>query len=456
MLDSEMARSLDRQSLEQVDRDHYWHPFTQMSEYEPLIIERGSGVWLEDIDGRKLLDGVSSMWCNVHGHRHPKINQAIVEQLNRVAHVTSLGMSNPTAIELTKELVDRSPSDLQCVFYSSDGASAIEVALKMAFQYWRQCDHPQLNRDRFLALGNAYHGDTLGSVSVGGVSRFHAMFAPLLFDVVRGPCPDSFRTPNNTPADQACEAYLADYRKLFERFGDRLAAVVAEPLVQGAAGMVMHPPGFLRGLKQLASEYDVLLIADEIAVGVGRTGTMWACENEDVQPDILCAGKGLGGGYLPIAATLTTRKIWDAFLGEYSESRSLFHGHTFGGNPLACAASLATLRLLDEESTLQNVRERSTELEAQLRPLLSHPQVGDVRVTGLTAAVELVRDKSSQQGYEWAERMGHRVCQAALKYGVWLRPLGNVIVIMPPLCIQSEDLQLLTAGLKEAVSEVLS
>ncbi|MCA9134580.1 MAG: adenosylmethionine--8-amino-7-oxononanoate transaminase [Planctomycetales bacterium] len=427
-----------------------------MAEYQPLIVDRAEGVWLFDQQGRRLLDGVSSMWCNVHGHRHPRIDAAIERQLARVAHVTSLGMSNSTTIELTRALVDLAPGDLQGVFYSSDGSSAVEVALKMAFQYWRQCPQPEPQRNLFLAVGNAYHGDTLGSVSVGGVSRFHAMFDPLLFDVVRGPCPDSYRLPAGVAGSDAAEVYLAQYAELFERFAGRLAAVVIEPLVQGAAGMVMQPPGFLRGLSELARRHNVLLIADEIAVGMGRTGKMWACQWEDVEPDFLCVGKGLSGGYLPVAATLTTRQVWNAFLGEYSESRSFFHGHTFGGNPLGCAAALATLELFEEEQTLENVRRQGEYLERALAKLSRFPIVGDIRRKGLVAAVELVADRERRIGFPWADRCGHRVCEATLERGVWLRPLGNVIVMMPPLCIRAEHIDQMVEALEfgiEALSE---
>lgn len=423
------------------DRLHYWHAFTQMAEYDPLIIERAEGVWLFDQDGRRLLDGVSSMWCNVHGHQHPRIDAAIKEQLSRVAHVTSLGMSNPTTIELTKRLVGATPAGLECIFYSSDGSSAVEVALKMAFQYWRQCSAPEPQRDLFLAVGNAYHGDTLGSVSVGGVSRFHAMFDPLLFDVVRGPCPDTYRRPAGMSDADLTANYLSQYAKLFDQYAGRLAAVIVEPLVQGAAGMVMQPAGFLRGLRELASQHDVFMIADEIAVGMGRTGRLWACEWEQVQPDFLCAGKGLSGGYLPLAATLTTRRVWDAFLGEYAQSRSFFHGHTYGGNPLACAAAIASLELFDEERTLANVEQRGQQLEAGLQRFCQHRHVGDIRRCGLIAAIELVADRATQSAFPWAERRGHLVCQAALSRGVWLRPLGNVIVVMPPLCVQPSHIE---------------
>ncbi len=440
--------------LQKVDQENYWHAFTQMADYQPLIIERAEGVWLYDVQGRKLLDAASSMWCNVHGHRHPVIDQAIRDQLDKVAHVTSLGMSNPTTIELTARLVELAPPGLECVFYSSDGACAVEVALKMAFQYWRQKESPQPQRDLFLAVGNAYHGDSLGAVSVGGVARFHSMFAPLLFDVVRGPCPDSYRYPREVPQDQLAQHYLAEYRKLFEQFGSRLAAVIVEPIVQGAAGMVMHPPGFLKGLAALAKQYETLLIADEIATGVGRTGRMWACGWEDVSPDFLVTGKGLSGGYLPISATITTREVWNAFLGEYSQSKSFFHGHTFGGNPLASAAALATLKLVETDKTLENVSRQSEYLKQKLSSLADHPNVGNIRVQGLIAAVELVQNRQTHEGFPWHERVGHQVCQKMLASGVWTRPLGNVIVIMPPLCITTSELDFLVDALQDALAVV--
>lgn len=433
------------------DRNHYWHAFTQMAEYEPLVVDRAEGVWLHDSTGRVLLDGVSSMWCNVHGHRHPTIDKAIIEQLGRVSHVTSLGMSNSTTISLVKRLVEVTPNNLECVFFSSDGACAVEVALKMAFQYWRQIAVPQPQRKIFLALGDAYHGDTLGCVSVGGVSRFHAMFAPLLFDVVRGPCPSSYHLPAYVPAEQATVYYLKEYERFFETFQDQLAAVVVEPLIQGAAGMVMHPPGFLRGLRELTHKYETLLIVDEVATGMGRTGRLWACEWEDVQPDFLCTGKGLTGGYLPMAATITTRAVWNAFLGEYDQSKSFFHGHTFGGNPLAAAAALATLNLFETEKTLENVERQGAHLDACLQPLRSHPKVGSIRRKGLMAAVELVTNRDSKTPYPWTERRGWRACQAALDRGVWLRPLGNVIVIMPPLCSREEHIEQLAAAVIHGV-----
>ena len=439
---------------ETIDKHHYWHAFTQMAEYQPLVIERAQGVWLYDANGRRLLDGVSSMWCNVHGHRHPVIDAAIREQLDKVAHVTSLGMSNPTTIELTARLVEIAPTGLECVFYSSDGACAVEVALKLAFQYWRQCEQPEPGRDLFLAVGNAYHGDSLGAVSVGGVARFHSMFSPLLFDVVRGPCPDSYRYDASVSQEQLTEYYLQEYNRLFEQFGHRLAAVIVEPLIQGAAGMIMHPPGFLTGLARLAKHWNTLLIVDEIATGIGRTGKWWACQWEpDVSPDLLVTGKGLGGGYLPIAATLTSRKIWNAFLGEYDQSRSFFHGHTFGGNPLGCAAALATLRLVEQEGTLSHVCQQSIYLAERLEPLRRLKHVGDVRVKGLVAAVELVSEKRSKEGFAWQDRAGQQICQLLLQRGVWCRPLGNVLVIMPPLCINRDELDFFCSAIQASLED---
>ena len=444
------------------DRTQVWHSFTQMAEYEPWLIERGEGNWLIDDSGRRYLDGVSSLWCNIHGHNHPQINAAIQEQLGKIAHVTSLGMGNSTTARLAHRLVEKSPASLQHVFFSSDGASSVEVALKLAFQYWRQCESPQPQRTLFLALGQAYHGDTLGSVSVGGVSRFHAMFDPLLFDVVRGPCPDSYRVPRHLELSngsdrqgfesQLTEYYLAAYEQLLREHGDRIAALIVEPLVQGAAGMVMHPAGFLHGLRELTRRYGTLMIVDEIATGLGRTGTLWACEQENVQPDLLCAGKGLSGGYLPISATLTSTQIWNAFLGSYEQSRSFFHGHTFGGNPLAAAAALANLELFDSTPVLAQVADKARHLQQILEPLLDHPHVGDVRQRGLIAAVELVSNKSLKSGYPWEQRRGAIACRRAIEAGVWLRPLGNVIVIMPPLSVTHDELDLLVQSVKLGIS----
>jgi adenosylmethionine---8-amino-7-oxononanoate aminotransferase len=444
--------SLTASELRRLDRSAVWHAFSQMESYDGLIIDSAQGCWLTDMDGRRYLDGASSLWCNIHGHRHPHIDQAIRDQLDRVAHVTNLGMSHPITITLAKRLVDLSPTGLEHVFFCGDGASAVEVAMKLAFQYWRQCEAPQPQRTTFLALGNAYHGDTIGTVSVGGVSRFHDLFKPLLFPILRGPCPDSYRLPPNIAAENATEHYLAEYRVLLERHAHELVAVIVEPLVQGAAGVVMHPPGFLKGIADLCKEFGCLWIADEIAVGMGRTGKLFACEHESVSPDFMCIGKGLTGGYLPMSATLATDKIWEAFLGTHEQSRSFLHGHTYGGNPLAAAAACATLDLFEIEGTLDSMPTKSSYLNEQLQALCQHPEVGDVRQRGMLAAVELVKDKKSKEAIPWQEQRAARVCQRALEKGVWLRPLGNVIPILPPLCVSEQELKILVDALKYGLS----
>lgn len=450
-----MSGSTDPTSedLRRWDREIVWHAFTQMAEYDPLIISRAEGCYLYDLQGRQLLDGVSSLWCNVHGHRHPKIDAAIRAQLDQVAHVTSLGMSHPTTIRLAKRLTEIAPPGLAHVFFSDSGATSVEVALKMAFQYWRQRRDPRPEKTLYLAFENAYHGDTLGSVSVGGVARFHEMFRPLLFEVRRLPAPDTYRLPPGVTRETAGGHYLAQVEEILKAEGDRIAALVVEPLVQAAAGMVMHPPGFLRGLRELTRRHDVLLIADEVAVGMGRTGRMFACEQEGVSPDLLCLAKGLTGGYLPVAATLATTEIWNAFLGTYAESKTFFHGHTYGGNPLGCAAAMATLDVFEEERTLDRMPAQIARLKEHLERIAAHPHVGDVRQCGLIGAVELVRDRAKREGFPWEERRGQRVCNYALTEGVWIRPLGNVVVIMPPLAISLEQLDALCGALERGIEQ---
>ena len=430
----------DAQQLADWDREHVWHAFTQMQDYEPLIVTHASGCVLTDIEGRELIDGVSSVWCNVHGHQHPIIDSAIREQLNKVAHVTSLGMSNPTTIELARRLAEITPDGLEHTFFSGDGASSVEVALKMAFQYWHQREDPRPQKNTYIALGSAYHGDTLGSVSVGGVARFHEMFEPLLFNVIRVENPNTYRLPEGVSATDATAYYLDKLESTLATHHQQVAAMVIEPLVQGAAGLIMQPEGYLRGVRELTRKYDVLLIADEVAVGFGRTGKMFACEHESVSPDIMCLAKGLTGGYLAMSATIATTEIWNAFLG--SGLKTFYHGHTYAGNPLAAAAALATLDIFHDEATLENVATRSQELREALETrIASHPLVGNIRQRGLIAAIELVADKATKDPLNATLGTGYKVCQAALDKGVWLRPLRDTLVIMPPLSINQQQLQ---------------
>lgn len=450
-------RLLTMKSTEDIktwDRQFVWHAFTQMAEYEPFLIERAQGCTLIDAEGREYLDGVSSLWCNIHGHCHPRLDEALRQQLDKVAHVTSLGMSNPTTVRLAKRLVDITPSGLNHVFFSSDGSSSVEVALKMAFQYWRQCDNPRPQKTKYLALDDAYHGDTLGSVSVGGVARFHEMFQPLLFDVIRLPVPQCYRLPDGVSRETACDYYLAQLEETLKEHHEEIAAVVIEPLVQAAAGMITHPEGYLRGVRELTRRYDVLLITDEVAVGFGRTGRMFACEHEGISPDLFCLGKGITGGYLPMAATLATDDIWQAFLGDYSESKTLFHGHTYGGNPLSAAVALASLDVFQEEKTLEVLPEKIGRLKTHLDRIAQLPRVGDVRQRGLIAGIELVQDLQTKEPYPWTEKRGIRVCEHALTEGVWLRPLGNVVVIMPPLSVTLPELDRICLAAERGIAHL--
>jgi adenosylmethionine-8-amino-7-oxononanoate aminotransferase len=417
--------------LADIDKRVLWHPFTQQQgwcEEEPLIIERAQGCTLYDTDGNAYLDGVSSLWCNVHGHAHPAIDRAVRDQLDRVAHSTMLGLSHPGAIELAQRLVALAPAGLSRVFYSDNGSTAAEVALKMAFQYWRH--RGEIGRDGFICLRDGYHGDTIGSVSVGGIETFHACFGPLLFD-----------TWQARPGDaEHMAALLAEH-------GPRVAAVIVEPLVQGAAGMLTHPDGYLRDVRALCDEHDVLLICDEVATGFGRTGTMFACEQEGVAPDLMCVAKGLTGGYMPLAATLASERVYDAFLGEHTELRTFFHGHTYTGNPLACAAAVATLDVFERERTLDALAPKIELLGELLEEFVAPlPAVAEIRRRGFMVGIEL-------GGFPAHARMGHEVTLAARRRGAVIRPLGDVVVLMPPLAISEQELRHLVAVTAASVAE---
>jgi adenosylmethionine-8-amino-7-oxononanoate aminotransferase len=429
-----MASPID---LADWDRQHYWHAFTQMQEYQPLVIERAEGVWLYDCDGKRYLDGISSMWCNLFGHRHPTIDAAITEQLGQVAHVTSLGMASTPAVKLATRLAELAPGNLNHVFFGSDGSSAVEAALKIAFQYWRQCESPRPQKTKFVALGEAYHGDTLGSSSVGGIDRFNAIFQPLLFDVIRLPLPDAAQLP----VGAGVEFYLSQLEKVLSENHEQLAAMVIEPLIQAAAGMIFHPAGYLRGVRELTKKYDVLLIADEIVTGCGRIGSLFACQQEKVVPDLLCLGKSLSGGYLPISATIATDEIYRAFLGTAQSARAFRHGHTYAGNCLGAAAALATIELLESDAVQQRLLRQIEKLSSILAELRSLPHVASTRQKGMIAAVELTPTGNPADRYPTDMRIAYQICREALRHGLWLRPLSDTLVIMPPLCISDEELQ---------------
>jgi adenosylmethionine-8-amino-7-oxononanoate aminotransferase len=447
-----MKPSLDE--LERWDRDHVWHPFTPMQSYQterPTIIVGAEGCWLIDQAGKRYLDGVSSLWCNVHGHRVAELDDAIRTQLQAVAHCTLLGLSNVPAIRLARRLVELAPRGLSRVFFSDDGATAVEIALKMAFQYWRQCPEPRPEKSTYLAIQNAYHGDTLGDVSVGGVERFHALFGPLLFRTLRAPSPYCYRCPLGLERATCQIDCVAELERLVERHHEELAAVVVEPLVQGAAGMIVAPDGFLRRVREVTRKYNVLLIADEVAVGFGRSGRMFACEHEDVVPDFLCLAKGLTGGYLPLAATLTTEAIFAAFLGRPDEGKTFFHGHTYTGNPLGAAVALASLELFDRHQLLDRLPEKERLFRKHLDLWSDLPWVGDVRQRGLMAGVELVVDRATKRPFSFTERRGAAVCSRARDLGLFLRPLGDTLVLMPPLAISLDELELLMTRARQAM-----
>jgi adenosylmethionine-8-amino-7-oxononanoate aminotransferase len=453
--------AMNTQELRALDKAHVWHPFTPMSLWlddDPLVITAGDGFHLIDSDGNRYLDGVSSLWCNVHGHRVPEIDAAVRAQLDKIAHTTLLGLANEPSIRLAERLTKIIPPNLTKVFYSDAGATATEIAFKLAVQYWFNTGSPQKNE--FIAFTEAYHGDTIGAMSIGRMPAFHKPYLPLLFKVHFAPTPFEYRfTPtcdcNNATYDRVgCRPdsdvktqCLACLERLLEEHGKRIAGICIEPVVQGAGGMIVQPPGFLADVRRLADKYDTLLICDEVATGFARTGKMFAVEHENVRPDLMTVAKGITGGYLPLAATLATQKIFNAFLGHPSEGRTFFHGHTYTGNPLACAAALANLDLMERNRTVENVATNAPQLARLLEPLRDLPHVGDIRQKGYMVGVELVRDKATREPFDPALRLGHAVCRRLRGRGVILRPLGDVIVLMPPPAMGLEDLERIVAAL---------
>jgi adenosylmethionine-8-amino-7-oxononanoate aminotransferase len=451
-----LPKPIPADSLRAADLAHVWHPFTPMQAWrdeDAPVIERGDGFFLIDTDGRRYLDGISSLWCNVHGHRVPEIDAAIREQLDRVAHTTLLGLASVPSIQLAQRLVELVPPGLTKVFYSDDGATAVEAALKIAYQYHRQKPDGTQERDLFASVGGAYHGDTIGSVSVGSIPLFHTVYGRLLFHTVNVPSPVTYRMPDGHTPDSYRQFCFDELERVVVQNKDRLAAFILEPLVQGAAGILVHPPGYLKRVRDLTAAHGIPLIADEVAVGFGRTGTLFACEQEGVSPDILCLAKGITGGYLPLAATLTTEAIYNAFLGEPHEGRTFFHGHTYTGNPLACAAALASLDLFARNNVLANVAANAGRIAERLRPLADHPHVGEIRQKGVMLGIELVQDRETKTPYPAARRTGHRVTLAARRRGGIIRPLGDVVVLMPAPAMPTDLIDTLCDVACESIDE---
>ena len=444
-----MQNSKDREQLISWDKTHVWHPFTQMQDWldeKPVIIERGEGVYLFDIDGSRYIDGIASMWTNVHGHNHPDLNAALNRQLDKIAHSTLLGYSNIPAIQLAKKLVEITPKSLSKVFFSDNGSTAVEVALKMAFQYWQHKGDTE--RNQFIHFDNAYHGDTVGAMSVGGIETFHETFSPLLFKSLRVSAPQH----NSDESERTC--WLNSVERVLSENKGKIAGIILEPLIQGAGGMLMSPKGFLKGLEVLARDWDTLLIVDEVMTGFGRTGKMWGCEHENVSPDILCTAKGLTAGYLPLAATLSTDEIYNAFLGDYSELKTFFHGHTFTGNPLGCAVALENIAIFERENLIEKLQTTITHFKDRLQEFYELRHVGDVRVCGMAAGIELMANPDTNTPYPYEDKVGNQVCKAALNRGAILRPLVNTIVLMPPLQISIAELDILLDITYNAIEEV--
>ncbi len=444
----------------QLDHDHLWHPFTQQRDWceeEPLVIERAEGSHLFATDGRRYLDGVSSLWCNVHGHRHPGIDRAVRGQLGKVAHSTMLGLASEPAILLAEKLMKIVPPNLTKVFYSDAGATANEVAFKMAAQYWHNVGKP--GKSEFVGFAEAYHGDTVGAMSIGRMEAFHKPYFPMLFKVHFAPSPFVYRSAIKAPtpcerAEWVKQHCLGELEAILQQHGERIAAICIEPMVQGAGGMIVQPTGFLREVARLARQYQVLLIADEVAVGFGRTGKMFACEHEAVQPDLMCVAKGLTGGYLPLAATFASQAVFDAFLGDPAERRTFYHGHTFTGNPLACAAAIASLELFECNRLLDHVCTTADRLWHMLQSLKDLPSVGDIRQLGYMVGIELVADKETKEPFDPARRIGAAVCLACRNHGVIIRPLGDVIVLMPPLAMGVSDLRTIVEAVRLEVARL--
>ncbi len=444
---------MEYQELVEKDFNHLWHPFTQMSDFTsrpPLIIEGGKGIYLIDTQGNRYIDGVSSLWVNLHGHRRPEIDQAIMAQLGRIAHSTMLGMANVPAILLAEKLVQVTPPNLTRVFFSDNGSTAMEIALKMAYQYWT--NRGIGGRTRFVSLKNAYHGDTLGAVSVGGIDLFHSVYRPLLFPAYHAPSPYCYRCSLEKSYPACALACLEELEKIVESHRNEIIAIVSESAVQGAAGMIVMPQGYMRGLREIADRYGVPLILDEVAMGFGRTGKMWAFEHEKAWPDIMAISKGITNGYLPLAATITTEEIYSSFLGDYT--KTFYHGHSYTGNPLACAAALANLEIFEKDRTLENLPPKIRLLSQWLDRFAELEHVGNVRQKGLVAGIELVKDKGTKEPYPREESVGFQVIYKAREKGVAIRPLGDVMVVMPPLVISLEELDRLLEVMYECVKVV--
>ncbi|MGM0775932.1 MAG: adenosylmethionine--8-amino-7-oxononanoate transaminase [Bacillota bacterium] len=431
---------------------HLWLPFTQMKDYEkdPLIIESGEGIILKDMNGKEYMDGYSSLWLNVHGHRKKELNEAIIEQLDLIAHSTLLGAANVPAIRLAEKLIEITPENLQRVFYSDSGATSVEIAIKMAYQYWQ--NKGKQKKKKFVTLTNNYHGDTIGAISIGNVDLFHRVYGSLMFQTLKAPFPLQYRSPYS--GEEVKERALTELRAIFREHHEEIAAITLEPLIQGAGGMNVMPAGYLKGVEELCREFNILLIADEVATGFGRTGKMFAVEHEGVQPDIMTVAKGITGGYLPLAATLTTEEIYQEFYGEYKEMKTFFHGHSYTGNQLGCAVALANLKIYEKENLAEQAAKKAEIIQSELAALKSLKHIGDIRQVGLMCGIELVQDKETGKPFPWESRMGYHSTLEMRKRGMLTRPLGDVVVFMPPLASTDDQIRQMIQIMSDSIEAV--
>jgi adenosylmethionine-8-amino-7-oxononanoate aminotransferase len=451
-------KTLDHNAaLRERDLAVLWHPTTQMKDHEwlPLLpVRRGEGVWLEDMNGGRYIDAISSWWVNLFGHANPRISAAVARQAETLEHVILAGVTHEPAVRLAEKLVSITQPGLERVFYADSGSNAVEIALKMSFHYWRNLG--ETRRRRFVTLTNSYHGETIGTLSVGDAGLFKDTYAPLLTEPLFAPSPDCFGLPPEE-WDRHAAGKLDAMRAILAQHSAEVCAVIVEPLVQCAGGMRMYPPSYLEGLRALCDEYKVHLVADEIAVGFGRTGHMFACQAAGIAPDFMCISKGLTGGYLPMSAVMTSQRIYDAFYDEYTTLRGFLHSHSYTGNALACAAALATLEIFEEEPVLENNRKTARIMREAVAGLEDHPHVGEIRQTGMILAMEMVRDRDSMQGYDWKERRNIQVYQYALEHGVLLRPIGNTVYFMPPYVINEHEIGIMAevaaAGIDQATRD---
>ncbi|MHB8109615.1 MAG: adenosylmethionine--8-amino-7-oxononanoate transaminase [Syntrophorhabdaceae bacterium] len=442
------------EDLKSWDKQYIWHPFTQMSDWmegDPLIIERGEGFHLIDTEGRRYIDGVSSLWVIVHGHGRKELTGAIERQSKELCHSTLLGLANVPAVVLAKKLTEITPGHLTKVFYSDNGSTSVEISVKMSYQYWQQ--RGEKKRKKFISFTNAYHGDTIGSVSIGGIGIFHKVYGPLLFKSFKAPSPYCYRCPLKLSKDTCGMACVGQFEDMVKKHRDEVCAVIIEPLVQGAAGMIMQPEGYLKTIWKIAKDNGLHFITDEVATGFGRTGKMFACDHEGIEPDFICLAKGITGGYLPLAATVTTDEIFRGFLGRFDENKTFFHGHTYTGNPVAAAVAVENLAIFDREKTIGKMADKIIALKNELKRFEDLPNVGEVRQRGFMVGIELVKSKKTKKPYPASEKIGQKVTLAARKRGVLIRPLGDVIVLMPPPAIDAATLSELVAVTYESIIE---